>query len=369
MGAPPSKGKAQQISFTSSRRFGIELELNSFDGQNRPPSGQQPAGIEVIAAIVARASSSGCEIRKWEHTNNNACWVAKPDSSCGLEVVSPPRKGWAGLKDVLHVVNSLSKDSRITADHRCSVHAHIEVSDLTEEQLASVVSWWVKCEPVIMDAMPMSRKRNRYCQLIGMNNNFQHDGVYSDSEIIKKVGDVKYYSFNTNQYVKGSRKTIEFRTIEGDGCRDAYLVKQWTRFLIHFVEMTSKIGRPKPYQEPTTEEERKVVPWKGLLWLDPQDVLTLLGFNNVPLPIPGHRKAVEFHLSKGMTQTRNWFLARLHKFMSRHQPGGMRYNAFRELEEIIKRDEEINGKPFDSEKYLSPTELQEEEIFGDDFKY
>ena len=372
MGAPVVKKSknAQHISFSSNRRFGIELEFNSFDGNNRPPKGEQPAGIYEIAEITAKASpEAGCEVRAWEHTNGNKRWVAKPDSSCGMEVVSPPRKGWAGLKDVLKVVDALSADERVKADQRCSVHCHAEVADLTEAELASMVAWWVKCEPVIMDAMPMSRKRNRYCQIIGMNNTFQHDGAYSDQDIIQRVGDVKYYTFNTNQYCRGGRKTVEFRVIEGAGCKDAYLIKQWVRFLMHFIDLTAKLGRPDHYYEPKNDQEKKeITPWTGLVWLDPQDVLSLLGFNNVSVAIPNHRKATEFTLSKGMMQTRNWFLARLVKYMSRHKPGGMRHYAVQELNQIVERDKEINGS-FNPDEYLSPSELLSERIFGDGYRF
>lgn len=366
----PMKKRQHHISFESDRRFGIEIELNSFDGNNRPPAGESPQGINDIAAIVSEASEFGCEVRAWEHTHNNNRWVAKPDSSCGLEVVSPPVKGWTGLKDVLQVVQRLSEDKRIKADSRCSVHAHLEVADLTSEELASVVAWWVKCEPVIMDAMPMSRKRNRYCQLIGMNNTFQHNGSYTAQDLIQRVGDVKYYSFNTHQYCRGNRKTIEFRTIEGDGCTDAYLVKQWVRFLIHFVAITSKLGLPKPYREPKNDDDRfNITPWTGLSWLDPEHVLTLLCFNNSPAAIPEHRKLTDFSLSKGMTQTRDWFLARLVKFMSPHKPGGMRHFANQQLAQVISRYEDQNGVKFNVEDFLSPSELKAERIFGDDSRY
>jgi hypothetical protein len=373
MGAPAlnrKKPNAKHLSFVSDRRFGVELELNAFDGRNRPKDGNMPAGIDVVANIVGEASpESGAEVRAWEHTNGNKRWVVKPDSSCGMEVVSPPRKSWRGLKDVLCVIDALSADERVRADQRCSVHVHVEVADLTEEQIASIVAWWVKCEPVIIDAMPISRKRNRYCQLIGMNNTFQHDGEYSNRNLIERVGDVKYYSFNTWAYCRGARKTIEFRTVEGSGCTDAYLVKQWVRFLIHFVEVAKDFKKPNSYHEPKNDKDRtELTPWTGLVWLDPEEVLTFLGFNNIPTSVPGHRKTLEFTLSKGMEQTRNWFLARLAKYMSKHKPGGMRYLAYKGLEKVIERHKEIYGT-FNPDEYLSPTELLKESLFGDDFRF
>jgi len=366
MGSSEKKKKGvQHVSFISTRRFGVELELNSFDGENRPPKGDQPIGMHEIAQVVAEASpDDGCEIRSWEHTHNNRRWVAKPDSSCGLELCSPPRKGWKGLKDILTVVRALRKDDRINSDSRCSVHVHIEVADLNETQIAAIVEWWVKCEPVIMDAMPMSRKRNRYCQLIGMNNTFQHNRQYSDQEIIQGVGDVKYYSMNTNQYTQGGRRTLEFRTIEGAGCQDAYLVKQWIRLIVHFVETAAAIGRHKPYHEPKNDTDRfEITPWTGLAWMDPEHVFTFLGFNNAS--IPALRKQSEFTLSKGMQQTSNWFVARMVKYMSRHKPGGMRHYAFKQLTEFVERSER-NGLKIEPDIHLSPTELEDERIFGDD---
>ena len=362
------KKKAEHISFTSPRRFGLELELNSFDGKSRPDGSGPPAGICEIAAVVAKsAPKEGCDVHPWGHTDDNSGWVAKPDSSCGLELCSPPYKGWGGLKKLLDVVKAIQDDKRITADGRCSVHLHIDVSDLTEAQVASVVSWWVKCEPVIMDAMPMDRKRNRYCQLIGMNNTFQHDTKLSDEDLIAKVGDVKYYSMNTWIYTR-KRKTLEFRTIEGSGCKDAYLVKQWVRFILHFVEMASNLTRPLPYKPHKNDEERhEYTPWTGLAWLDPQHVLTFLGFNYGVKGIPDLRSPREYTLSKGMTQTRNWFLARLIKYMSRHKPGGMRHYAYGQLQEVIAKGEE-HGDVIDPDKYLSPSEIAEEEIFGEQYR-
>ena len=372
MGEPAvtkKRSNIHQIEFTSSRRFGIELELNSFDGENRPPKGEKPKGIEYVADLVANATpDEGCEIRVYEHTDNNNAWVAKPDSSCGLEVVSPPEKGWNGLKRVLKVVHALQVDPVIKSDRRCSVHIHVEISDLTKAQIASIVSWWVKCEPVIMDAMPMERKRNRYCQMVGMNNTFQHDGNYTDDDIVRRVGDVKYYSLNAHQYVLGNRNTLEFRTMEGGGCKDAYLVKQWVRFIIHFVETAINSKRPLPYHDPKNEDEKKnLTPWTGLCWLDPEHVLTFLGFNNVPMEIPGVRPAKEYTLSNGMQQTRNWFIARLMKNMSHHKEGGLRSFAQQQLHNIVQRYKE-GGVVIDMKEHLTPQELLEDKLFSENYK-
>ena len=348
MGAPMKKtSKLPALSFTSDRRFGIELELLAFDGKNRPEPGHKPAGIDYIGHLVAMNSSEGVDIKDWEHTHGNEMWVIKPDSSCGMEVCTPVFKGWQGIKKTCEVVAALGEDPKIKVDQRCSVHIHIEVADLEPAELSSVIAHWIKCEPVFMDSVPVNRKRNRYCQFMGMTSLVQHNQKFAPGDLIKRVGNVKYYSLNTKQYLGGHRKTLEFRIIEGEGCKDAYLIKNWTRLLVHFIEMTRNRPMPPDYVEGD--------PWTGFAWLDPEDVMRLLGFSNNPY---------EYDLSPGLTQTRNWFLARLQKHMSKDVESGPRYYAYKELQAILARLND-EGTKITPEQHLTPSDLREQ-LFSDE---
>lgn len=350
------KVKLPTLSFNSNRRFGIEIELNAFDKKSRPDTGKRVAGIETVAREVAKYCEQGVEIREWEHTQKNDKWVVKPDSSCGLEVVTPPLKGWRGLLQTCRVVDGLSINPEIEADHRCSLHAHLEVADLNNDQLASVIAHWVKCEPVFMDLVPPERKRNRYCQFIGLSNKFQHDTVMDAKAWSDEVGDVKYYSLNCNQMKKAmaqgnnDRKTIEIRIGEAGLCKDAFALKNWVRLLIHFVEMCKMRPLPHPY------EEGKPPITNSILWLDPEDVLTILGFNN------------QYELSNGLAQTRNWMLARLAKNLTPHtQPGLPRSVAYKQLQDILARFEQEDGLKIGAE-HLRPADLAEQ-LYSENFKY
>lgn len=350
MGSPMKRvGKLPYLSFSSDRRFGLELELLSFDGKNRPDNGQQPAGIDYVAMTVARNSTEGTDIRAWEHTHGNDVWVIKPDSSCGMEVCSPILKGWTGVKKCCEVVQALGSDAKIRVDQRCSVHIHVEVADLEPAEIATVIAHWFKVEPVFMDSVPPNRKRNRYCQFMGMTNLLQHDSRLSAQDLIKRVGNVKYYSLNTNQYLRNNRKTLEFRIIEGEGCKDAYLVKNWIRLIVHFIEMARKRPFPGPYQEGD--------PFSSFLWLDPEDVFRLLGFSDNP---------EEFELSPGLRQTRDWFLARLNHYMARDVDSGPRHWAYQEMQGMLKRRAEA-GDPILPEKHLTPSDLREA-LFNEETK-
>lgn len=340
MGAPMKP----LLSFCSDRRFGIELELNSFDGKNRPDPGQKPQGIEHIGMVVARNSSEGVEIREWEHTQGNDVWVIKPDSSCGMEVCTPIYKGWQGLKKVIDVVDAFGKDNKIKVDDRCSVHVHVEVADLNPDQLGSVIAHWFKCEPVFMDSVPPHRKMNRYCQYMSFNNLVQVETKITAQDLIKKVGTVKYYSLNTNQMMRNNRRTVEFRIIEGGGCKDPYLIKNWIRLLIQFIEMAKNRPYPGEYKEGDQ--------WSSFCLLDPEDVFKLMGFD-----------PADHELSEGLKQTRNWFMARLQKNMTGE---GFRAFAYEEFQRMLVKYKEM-GVTITPEDHLLPRDLSKA-LFHEELK-
>ena len=343
----------KELSFTYGRRFGVEIELNSFDKRdfkkNPLAKGELPKGIEHVAQrLLEVVKGEEVEIRKWQQTHNNEAWVLKPDSSCGMEVCSPPEKGWKGLKGLLKAVSAISEDKQIPVDNRCSLHVHTDISDLSQSQLCSFLAYYVKSEMVFMDSMPPDRKRNRYCQCIGISDVFQVDERISASTLSKKLGAHKYFSFNMYHYQRGSRKTVEFRIVGNEGCLDAFLVKNWVRLLVHFIEMCKRRKAPLQYESGN--------PWTGLAWLDPEQVFELLGFDG------------SHPLSSGLEQTRNWFLARLHNNMMSNLPGIW----CEEARSISKQSvhnlmDKLNLKKEDLEEYLRPSD-QPQALFAEQFR-
>lgn len=338
----------ESLSFDSNRRFGVELEVLAFDKENRPKGEKMPKGTEHVVMLVKENVEESVEARGYEHTQENNNWVVKPDSSCGLEICTPPLRGWRGIRKVCKVVEAFKNDPKIEIDRRCSVHVHVEVADLERSQIASVIAQWIKCEPIFMDLVPNSRKLNRYCQLMGMTNLFEHDQIYAPDNLIKKVGEIKYFSMNSKSIKDGLRNTLEIRIIEGEGCKDPYLIKNWLRLILHFVERTSKMPMPKQY----TPND----PWSSLLWLDTKDVMKVLGFGRG-----------QYELSKGLTQTRNWMLARLMKFMTPDVGKGPRWKAYAELKEILKELEE-DGVIIDPKEHLSPIDLADA-LYNDSLRF
>jgi len=285
------------LSFNCERKFGVETEICDFshrDFKKHPlERGELPDGIDHIACLLGETLKTQIQTNKWHYTHNNEAWVLKPDSSCGIEICSPVFRGWHGLEKTCLATYALSQDKRVSVDDRCGLHVHADVSDCTPEQIASILAYWIKCESVFLDCVPPNRKKNRYCQQIGLSPLFDIESPINHQSIVKKLGDVKYFTVNSYHMNRGNRQTLEWRIIEGKGCLDPYLVKNWVRLVVHFVDQAKARGLPKQYIAGD--------PWSSLCWLDPMDVMDFLGFFG---PI-----------SKGLEETRNWFLARLASYL------------------------------------------------------
>lgn len=287
----------QSLNLNYFRRFGVEIELNSFDGRNKPLGfevGNLPEGINYVANLVNKITNERVLIHKWSHDHDNSSWILKPDSSCGMEVCTPVYKGWSDLLKVCKVIDSFKEDKNIKADSRCSVHVHVDVSDLSMVEISSILSWWIKSEAIFMDAMPIDRKFSQYCQFIGLSTVIDNieNTPYSCDAIFNLLGESKYYSLNTYHYKRNKRKTIEFRIMDNEACLNAWSVKNWVRLILHFIQSVIKIDPPVKY-----DFKNK---WAGYSWLDPSDLFYILGF------LPN-----QYELSPGIQQVRSWFLQRL----------------------------------------------------------
>lgn len=284
-----------KLQFDYLRRYGVEIEVNASDGKDHISSDKMPEGIEVVGNIVSKILCDRVEIKSWRDSlshwdKNMGSWLVKPDGSCGMEICSPVSKGWTGLNDICMVVDALLA-GQIKADLRCSLHVHVEVNDLTVEELASVITYWIKCEAVFMDAFPEIRKNNKYCQYIGLCDWVKSDTIMTPEQLVRFFGLQKYTSINTYHLNKGKRPTIEFRIADNTFCQNSFFAKNWIRLVLHFVEMTKKLPFATKYVSGD--------PWSSYLWLDPHDVFKVLGWDG------------SYELSPGMKQVRNWFAVKM----------------------------------------------------------
>lgn len=270
------------------RRYGVELEVNSTDGICKRSTEGPPTGIDYVASIVSEVLADSVEVMRWGHTNHNSNWVVKSDASCGIEICSSVSKGKLGLDDICRVVDALAADPIVDADQRCSFHVHVEVADLSPEEIARILGWWFKCEWVFFMSVPSCRKRNRYCQFLGQSDVVEHNTVFTPTQLIQKVSVYKYFSINTFHLAKNRKPTVEFRIAENEACMDSEFVTNWVMLLVHFVEQAK--SRPLlPYKQGDQ--------WTSFLWLEPREVFEFLGFLG---PV-----------DEGMAAVRSWMLRRM----------------------------------------------------------
>lgn len=245
-------------------RFGVEIELDATDGRDfaaRPLAyGEMPAGHEKVVSIV-RGLGMNIQSHGWRHNHNNSVWICKPDSSCGMELCSPVMDE-SEISDLVRVMDAMATDVALTSGPQCSLHVHVDVSDLIEGipessgSLCSVLAWWVKCEPFMMDSVPESRRNNRFCKCIGLTDLFDHEEKVVPCLAVSKLRD-KYLSLNTHHLVARKRNSIEFRLLEGT--KDSSLVRSWISFILNFVKRAATAGAPDNYRWAASKEFANLV--------------------------------------------------------------------------------------------------------------
>ena len=217
------------------RRVGVELEYNAWDKVSRSYSvNDLPHGIYNIAELCVNALQKNVKINKWHSTNNNDTWVLKPDSSCGLELCSPPQSIFMLKKDLQKFFNTIKNNNIIFVDKRCSFHVHVEIQDFEYYDLVYLMESWIRLEPIFFILTKQDRWINNYCKALCLC--FEHkpkDQEYT-KEIVNTVCDNKYYSLNLCNFKKKKKCTVEYRIMGNDACVDFDSAYNWTQLLLNF---------------------------------------------------------------------------------------------------------------------------------------
>lgn len=265
-----------RISSTPSIPFGVEVEINCLGSKSRLSKNEGTLGIYDIASLVHSTLKDKVNVSGWCNNHGNNYWVVKPDSSCGIEICSPVLKGWYGISRVFDLIVALKQDKRIKVDSRCSFHVHFDVSCFKDEELFSILCWWIKLEGFFMDIVPLSRKVNPYCRLIsqsGIVNDLSE--AYKLESFVEFLGRSKYYTLNTFHLYNKRRRSIEFRIMDGFCCVMPNSAACWIALLDHFIRCAIKTGPPSPFKGGD--------PASGLCWLDAKHAFNFLRFDSCGL--------------------------------------------------------------------------------------
>lgn len=251
-------------------RFGVEIELNSFDGLSKNDDLNGPLGIKHAAEIIKNSLNESVDVAPWHTTLNTSKWLTKPDSSCGFEVVSPILKGNTGLKSLKKVIKSLKKDGRFITDSRCSFHVHFELPSKDIDYISTLIVYWMKCELFFYLLIPNFRKQSRYCQLMGMSDVFPQNVTLDKNIIFNKISDYKFYSMSLYHFKKSKRNTVEFRIMDHSACLDSDIAECWLLLLNIFI---NKVGKFNAFDKDGNLKEK-------LVWYDCSEVFDFLQIKN-----------------------------------------------------------------------------------------
>jgi hypothetical protein len=215
-------------------RVGIELEY------------------EGVVASVINAEALG----KYWHTE-----IDHSLRTGGLEFISKPLKK-SQLEDALITVKAELVKSGAHISKRCGVHVHLNVSDLTFNEVWKVLTLYTAAEPYVFKHFADGREDSHFCVPVWANTAFQSHCWEDASRLyrgmqkrtrsnmfmlqvpgpqghmlrtyvpLKMLGNPKYSAVNVQSLQKFG--TLEFRHLYGT--TDMRKVDRWCRFLLRLRE-------------------------------------------------------------------------------------------------------------------------------------
>lgn len=288
--------------FNCKRCFGLEIEVG------------KEKSMDYIKNVIKDCSGIPVKSNYYRATVNNFYWDLKHDGSCGkktdkfgineggYEINTFKASSLTELLHICHVAKNL-KQSGLQINKNCGLHIHIDAHDFSEEQMGVLISNWLCIERTMMQSVPYTRRRNKYCQKLAgsrypVKATFENaiavwdaykprsTKLHDNSDRRLAMNLVNYFRFlKLKNFL---RSTIEFRFPEGTLLQTN--VKNWTRILVNFV---NKMAYEKQYKN-------------NIVNYNVAQTLEVLGL--------GGDKESFYILSPGLFETKKWFLKRIMRF-------------------------------------------------------
>lgn len=220
------------------RSFGIELEI---------------AGINHQTALTAlHAVGIAVQDESYNHTTRSH-WKLVGDGSVrgGFEIVSPVLHGEEGIAQAMTVAEALF-DAGATVNRTCGFHVHFDASELTVEDVKTIVRRYADHETEIDAIMPPSRRgtANFYCNTLAGISFARLMNATTINEMASVMGS-RYFKVNLMSFQRHG--TIEFR--QHSGTVNANKIANWVRFLGQFIDVCKEQNHA-PAQTPVIDHPR-----------------------------------------------------------------------------------------------------------------
>lgn len=213
-----------------------------------------------------------------EHLNNNV-WRTEMDGSLrdGLEYVSFPLKP-EQVKGAIVSLHKHIKDQggKVRYSFRCSTHVHINVLDMSENEVMTMMFLYMMYENVFMNFVAPERVGNRFCLRFQDAQALTNElcrffmtapGGLRGAIIGLHQENLKYAALNL--YTLRKYGTLEFRALEG--CSDEKRIHNWVTAIVKLREQAVKIGNPLAAYEKFIEDPQYFV--DGIFMHDPASFL------------------------------------------------------------------------------------------------
>jgi hypothetical protein len=242
--------KLTPLSWTTDRRYGIEMELNAFDGRNRPENKNDlPQGIDVVGEVVKERLDTSVSVTHWHHTHNNDNWVIKPDSSCGMEVCSPILKGWRGLESVVQCISGVP-GSIPRSNPTSGARSTSTSTSTTAPQRRWRPSWrsgsspsrssWTRSRRTASGPATARSSACRTCSTLMTRSSRSRSSIGWGSRSISPSTTTTTPRTSGPPSSSASRRTTPAPI--------PFFVKNWTRLVVHFCDMAKRLPLPGKYR-------------------------------------------------------------------------------------------------------------------------
>ena len=224
--------------FNPDRKFGVEIETNT----RRHAS---TIANEINRQFTLAGIDNRCEAQSYNHRDQSIWKIVGDASISGWEIVSPPMKGFDGLKQLKAVCKAFDV-LEISVDKRCGLHVHHDAADLSGEALGKIGSLYAAFQGTINLLLAPSRRNSWACRPLNWNV-FTNDGMDkfkgdTRNSFIQKVGYNRYASVNFQALQ--AHGTVEFR--QHQGSVNATKIWNWVLFTQAIVETGKNLkGLPK----------------------------------------------------------------------------------------------------------------------------
>ena len=191
----------------------------------------------------------------------------------GMELVSPPLRGYHGVQQVWKVLDALN-DIGVSVGRDCGLHIHHDASDIRLPNFKRLAQLYLKYEPTIDLLMPPSRRINENCHCKslryhqGGQSNFSMQETWERIEAASCLDAVwcdRYIKLNFTSYAQHG--TIEFR--HHSGTTDFGKTLHWLIFTQRMVQAAMRTDQVIEMKETSTEEPIALADMARVLRLDP----------------------------------------------------------------------------------------------------